>query len=45
MMSIWDTIFYISSTVSFLGLAVVVILTVLIHMEDDTDLQEGGKQA
>lgn len=44
-MSIWDTIFYISSTISLLGLAAVVILTVLIHMEDNTDLQEGGKQA
>lgn len=44
-MSTWDIVFYISSAVSLLGLAVVVILTVLIHMEDDTDLQEGGKQA
>lgn len=44
-MSIWDTIFYISFAVSLLGMAAYVILTVLIHLEDNTDLQEGGKQA
>lgn len=32
-MSIWDTIFYISSAVSLLGLAGVIVSTVLIHLE------------
>lgn len=44
-MSIWDTVFYISSTVSLLGMVAYVVLTVLIHLEYNTDLQGGGKQA
>lgn len=32
-MSIWDTIFYISSAVSLLGMAGVIVSTVLIYLE------------
>ena len=40
MMSIWDTVFYISSTVSLLGMAAYVVLTVLIHLEEESPERE-----
>lgn len=39
-MSIWDIIFYISSTVSILGLLTYMILTVLIHLEEEPPERE-----